>query len=148
MGDTKDLIIDRESPFSQSSPDYFMTVAQIMISCSLCIGTPLNYVPVRMVIFDQFLKNAEYTLFRGLLSSFIFASTTCIITIYVPEINVVLGVVGGIGCVAIGYIIPTLAYITSYPQNLAKGIIYIIIACILIGLGFGSAVNSIYKIIE
>lgn len=153
---TKDLIIDRDPPFEGSGPDIPMTIAQILISCSLCIGVPLNFVPVRTAVFEQIFEDPGYTLprydfsvlimYRGLVSSIIFTVSTCFFTIYLPGISVVLGIVGGFGCVAISYIIPIIAFLTTHPECPKKGQIYILIASVLVGIGFGAAINSIIQI--
>jgi len=64
MEKTKDLIIDRDSPFDNSKPDIAMTIAQILICCSLCVSIPLNYVPVRRAIWEQIFENPEYSFMR------------------------------------------------------------------------------------
>lgn len=59
LDDTTDLIIDRETPFKGSKVDIPMTIAQVLICCSLCIGTPLNFIPMRKIVFDQMFGGAE-----------------------------------------------------------------------------------------
>jgi len=61
MESTKDLIIDRPSPFDENKPDFPMTISQILICMSLSIGIPMNYVPVRTAIWEQIFENPEYT---------------------------------------------------------------------------------------
>eukprot|EP00826_Nyctotherus_ovalis_P035269 TRINITY_DN3016_c0_g1_i2.p1 TRINITY_DN3016_c0_g1~~TRINITY_DN3016_c0_g1_i2.p1 ORF type:complete len:393 (-),score=67.52 TRINITY_DN3016_c0_g1_i2:161-1339(-) len=171
---TTDLIIDRETPFKGGGIDVPMTIAQVFICFSLCIGTPLNFIPVRKVIFDQLFagpskpassdpetpptdlvnssneprapqKDPNNTIGRRLVAAFLFASTTCVFTIFVPGISVVLGVVGGIGCVALAYVIPTMAYLHFFPVNVKTCIVNILIVSILAGIGIGAAINSLYK---
>lgn len=62
LGRTKDLIIDREPP--SEGTDILMTISQIMICVSLSIGIPLNYVPVRSAVFEQFFADPKYTFGR------------------------------------------------------------------------------------
>ncbi len=62
LKDTKDLIIDRDPPFEGT--DIAMTIAQVLICCSLCIGIPLNFVPVRSAVFEQLFENPEYSFKR------------------------------------------------------------------------------------
>jgi len=63
LKETKDLIIDRDSPFG-SGPDIAMTISQILICVSLCIGVPLNYVPVRSAIYELIFTDPQYTFLR------------------------------------------------------------------------------------
>ena len=57
---TKDLIIDRESPFGDN-PDIAMTISQMLICISLIIGIPLNYVPVRSAVYELIFTDPSYT---------------------------------------------------------------------------------------
>lgn len=79
------------------------------------------------------------------MAAFLFASTTCVFTIFVPGISVVLGVVGGIGCVALAYVIPTMAYLHFFPANVKTCIVNILVVSVLAGIGIGAAINSLYK---
>jgi len=60
---TTDLIIHRKSPFKL---DILMIVAQGMIVAGLCIGTPINFVPLRKAVWGQIFKDSEYTVGRYL----------------------------------------------------------------------------------
>jgi hypothetical protein len=60
LKNTRDLIIDRDSPFG-SGPDYAMTISQMLICVSLLIGVPLNYVPVRSAVYELIFTDPGYT---------------------------------------------------------------------------------------
>lgn len=68
-------------------------------------------------------------------------------TIFLPGISMVLGIVGGIGCVALAYVIPTIAYIHFFPQNFKTCLANILAVSVLIGIGAGAAINSLYRAI-
>jgi len=185
LDDTSDLIIDRKGPFGEGGVDIHMTIARILICCSLCIGTPLNFIPMRKMIFDlMFSKskakkvkktqinesNTEETneenkkekedpnnttfrfnvnvMNRLLVASILFTSTSCAFTILLPGISMVLGIVGGIGAVALAYIIPTMSYLYFFPENKKTCMVYILFASMLVGLGFGAAINSLFRALQ
>jgi len=192
LDDTNDLIIDRKGPFGEDSVEIHMTIARILVCCSLCIGTPLNFIPMRKMIFDilfsepkaKKVKKAQInesnteeineedkkedkkedekekedpnnTTFRFnvnimnrlLVASILFTSTSCAFTILLPGISVVLGIVGGIGAVTLAYIIPTMSYLHFYPEKKKTCMFYIFFASILIGIGVGAAINSLYRLL-
>eukprot|EP00830_Metopus_es_P018069 TRINITY_DN6165_c0_g1_i2.p1 TRINITY_DN6165_c0_g1~~TRINITY_DN6165_c0_g1_i2.p1 ORF type:complete len:478 (+),score=37.77 TRINITY_DN6165_c0_g1_i2:58-1434(+) len=145
LDDTKGLIIDRAPPFE--GKDYAMIIAQILITCSLTIGVPLNYVPVRSAVFEQIFTHHEYTFPRGLISALIFASTTCFFTVYIPGIQTVLSIVGGFGCVAISYIVPLIGYLSVFRDQPKRCYVYILISSTLVAIGFGAAINAILELV-
>ena len=58
---TPDIIIYRTPPKGFGP---FVNIAQFLIAGGLCIGIPLNYVPLRTAVHNQLFENPEYTLPR------------------------------------------------------------------------------------
>ncbi len=154
LDQTRDLIIDRDSPFSGT--DYMMIISQLAVSLSLLIGTPLNFVPVRMALFEQIFENPQYTFpryitrlisFSAFVSSLLFASITCVLALILPGISAVLGVVGGFGCVAIAYIVPLIAFLKVSFEQRGLSYLYIIISSCLVAIGFGAAIKTFIQLI-
>lgn len=64
-----------------------------------------------------------------------------------PNISSVLGIVGGAACVAVMYVMPSLAYTkTFYAEKKKRVIIYLSILSILIIFGAGSTAYSVWDI--
>ena len=80
---------------------------------------------------------------RVIVSSAIFTVITGLLTIFVPNIKTVFSFVGGLGCVAISYVMPFLAFLCACPGK--KSIIYpsIVLCSLLVALGFGSAIVAL-----
>ncbi len=83
---------------------------------------------------------------RVILSSAIFTVITGLLTIYVPNIKTVFSFVGGLGCVAISYVLPFLAFLSACPDK--KGVIFpsLVVCSILLAVGFGSAIVALIGI--
>ena len=77
----------------------------------------------------------------------LFAATTCVFAIYVPGISTVLGIVGGLGCVAIAYIIPLMAFLKTHRDKVKEGHLYILISSVLVAIGFGAALKSVLEVV-
>lgn len=67
------------------------------------------------------------------------------LTLFIPNITTVFSVVGGVGCVAISYIIPLLSYLAVFKEEKVKGYAFILIGSVLSAIGIGSAVNGIIR---
>ena len=61
LSNTTDVIISRKNPEGFNGPTI---VAQILIAGGLCVGIPLNFVPLRRAIFNQVFENPEFTVPR------------------------------------------------------------------------------------
>ena len=143
--DTPDIIIYRELP--EPWFNIPVIIAQILIACGLCIGIPINYVPLRTAIFNQVYDNSEYSFPRTLTLTIIFSITSCLLAILLPEINTVLSVLGGIGCVTTCFIVPMTAYLTVLHERTVSCIASLILCSVLVAIGSGSCINAIYKMI-
>lgn len=141
---TPDLVVTRK-PFPPYSYDVFLMIAQISIAGALCITIPLNFVPLRTSIFNHIFSNQELTYTKTILASGIFTIASGILTVFLPDITSVLSIVGGIGCVAISYVIPLLAYLSTFPELRLTGYINILIGAVISALGVGSALNGLIK---
>lgn len=75
----------------------------------------------------------------------VFVIVSSVLTILVPDITTVLSVVGGIGCVAICYLVPLLAYLSVFPDKKIKCMIFIVIGSLLAAIGSASAINGVLK---
>ena len=60
---TPDIIIYRKGPDAFKVP---IIISQLLIACGLCVGIPLNFVPLRTAIYNQIFKDSEYTFLRYL----------------------------------------------------------------------------------
>jgi len=67
------------------------------------------------------------------------------LTLFIPNITTVFSVVGGIGCVAISYLIPLLAYLAVFPEDKLKGYLFIFIGSVISAIGVGSALNGVLR---
>ncbi|MDR3548153.1 MAG: hypothetical protein P4M11_07815 [Candidatus Pacebacteria bacterium] len=80
-----------------------------------------------------------------MLSSAIFTVLSCALTILIPNITTVFSVVGGIGCVAISYLIPLLAYLAVFKDETFKPYAFIVIGALISAIGVGSAINGVLR---
>lgn len=64
-------------------------------------------------------------------------------TICIPGISTVLGIVGGLGCVGLCYVMPLLAILKMHPEQKIQGYVYILVTSILVAIGFGSSIRSV-----
>lgn len=87
-------------------------------------------------------------MYSSLISSLVFTISTCIFTIFVPGISTVLGIVGGVGSVALAYIIPAVSYYKVKAGTEVKRILYITISGILSAVGVGSSIYLIYDAVS
>jgi len=146
--DTPDIIIYRKLP--ESIADSFkipVMLAQIAIACALIVAIPLNFVPLRTAIYNQIFGDSEYQFKRALITAVIFSITSGTLAYALPKINVVLSVLGGIGCTMICFIVPTVAYLTVNHDRKTQSIISIVICSILVAIGIGSATNAVFKML-
>jgi amino acid permease len=141
---TPDVILSREVPKEFNIP---VMIAQILISCGLCIGIPVNYFPLRKAIFNQTFGDSEYTKKRAIITAAIFSSSSCILAILLPEISSVLSILGGFGCVTICFVIPMIAYINVLHERRTQTIVSYFLCSIVIGMGLGSCMSGFYRII-
>ena len=64
LDDTTDFALDRNSPFIGNIHDIPMIIAQVLICCSLCVGTPLQFVALRTALYEQIFPDPKYTTTR------------------------------------------------------------------------------------
>ncbi len=82
------------------------------------------------------------------MGSIIFTASTGFFTIYMPGILSVLGIAGGLGCVAVAYVVPLMGYLFTHPENKKTRALYIAIGAVLVFIGFCSFANSVMQLIE
>jgi len=143
--DTPDVIISRTVPKEFNIP---VMISQILISCGLCIGIPVNYFPLRKAIFNQVFGNSQYTKKRAIIIAIIFSSTSCALAIVLPSISSVLSILGGFGCVTICFVVPMIAYINVLSERRAQTILSYFLCSIVIGMGIGSCMSGFYSILR
>lgn len=142
--DSPDVILTRNIPKNFQIP---VMIAQLLISCGLCIGIPVNFFPLRRALFNQVFGDLTYTKKRGFIVAIIFSVSSCILVIVLPEINSVLSILGGFGCVTICFIVPTIAYVTVLSERKVQVIISYFLCSVVIGMGLGSCLSGFYRII-
>ncbi len=79
------------------------------------------------------------------LSSAAFTVVSAALTLFVPNITTVFSIVGGIGCVAISYIIPLLSYLATFKNVGAKAYGYMLVGSLISAIGVGSAINGVLR---
>eukprot|EP00831_Metopus_contortus_P085334 TRINITY_DN9903_c0_g1_i1.p1 TRINITY_DN9903_c0_g1~~TRINITY_DN9903_c0_g1_i1.p1 ORF type:complete len:267 (+),score=26.00 TRINITY_DN9903_c0_g1_i1:97-897(+) len=143
---TPDIIIYRKSPFSFT--DYPIIISQISIVAALCIGIPLNYLPLREIILGKLFGSTEYICKRILICTIGFTVITCLLTILLPNINTVLSILGGIGCVTICFISPSVSYLSIRSNRKVSAISTVVVCSLLIAVGIGSAMMAVFRFID
>lgn len=145
---TPHVVLNRR-PLSDdpNAHDYKLLVGSVAISFSLIFASPLNYNPFRTSLLNLiFPNNPKLTWPRVITISILFCSSIAFLVILFADyiINVI-GIIGGIGCVAICFVIPVIAYISIYPEPefKTKRIISICLGIILSIIGLGATVVSI-----
>lgn len=141
---TPDIILSRPVPSQFKIP---VMIAQILISCGLCIGIPVNFFPLRKAIFNQFLGDTAYSCKRAVITAVTFSVTSCLLVIVLPNINSVLSILGGFGCVVICFVVPMVAYINVLTERAVQVIVSFVLCSIVVAMGMGSCISGVYKII-
>ena len=97
----------------------------------------------------QFLKKNDFSQKENFTITSIFISITWIISVYFPNIDKVISIMGGLCAVTVSYLIPTICYVKlsehswTHPKNL--GVLFFF--GILILIGYSSVIIIVYLIV-
>ena len=143
---TPDIILSRKVPEVFNIP---VMIAQILISCGLCIGIPVNFFPLRIAICNQLFSDTEYAFKRAIIIAIVFSTSSCFLAIILPSISDVLSILGGLGCVIINFIIPMIAYINVLSsERKTQTKVSLFICSIIVSMGLGSTINAVYRMLK
>ena len=81
---TKPIVLERPALHADDGPDYPILIAIVAVICSILVAFPVNFNPFRLQFCQAVLHQESFTDRQNYIMTFVFLSTTWVISILFP----------------------------------------------------------------
>jgi hypothetical protein len=127
------------------TPDYAMTVSCIAVILVVLVSSPANYFPFKNTLNYMINGTTEVSTKFNIICTTIFCGTTCLLSIFFPNVKSALSITGGFSSVNMCYLVPLICWVKLSGKKWYEGtnILYVIFFLALSLIGFTSVIVTV-----